>query len=49
MTARLRSIQINGFKKFKQFNMFFNPHMNIIVGENEAGKTTILEIGRAHV
>lgn len=43
MTARLRSIQINGFKKFKQFNMFFNPHMNIIVGENEAGKTTILE------
>lgn len=34
---------INGFKKFKQFQMEFNENLNIIVGENEAGKSTILE------
>ena len=40
---RIKSMTINGFKKFKQFQMEFNENLNIIVGENEAGKSTILE------
>lgn len=43
MTPILKAIHIEGFKKFKQFDMAFNQKINILVGENEAGKTTILE------
>ena len=43
MTIALKSIHIEGFKKFRKFDMEFNPKVNILVGENEAGKTTILE------
>lgn len=39
----IKSIHIEGFKKFKFVDVSLNPHMNIIVGENEAGKSTILE------
>lgn len=39
----IKSIHIEGFKKFKSVDVSFNPHMNILVGENEAGKSTILE------
>lgn len=34
---------MEGFKKFLSLSVKFNEHMNIIVGENEAGKSTILE------
>lgn len=34
---------IQGFKKFKDFEIVFNKDMNVLVGENEAGKSTILE------
>lgn len=40
---RLKSITIKGFKKFQSFNMNFNEHLNILVGENESGKSTLLE------
>ena len=43
MTVALKSIHIEGFKKFRKFDMEFNPKVNILVGENEAGKTAILE------
>ncbi len=43
MSGRLKSIHIKGFKKFKDFHLEFNREVNILVGENEAGKTTILE------
>lgn len=43
MTPTLKSIHIEGFKKFKHFDMTFNQKINILVGENEAGKTTILD------
>ncbi|BDX48778.1 AAA family ATPase [Enterococcus faecalis] len=33
---------IQGFKKFKDFEIVFNKYMNVLVGENEAGKSTIL-------
>lgn len=39
----IKSIHIEGFKKFKFVDVSLNPHMNILVGENEAGKSTILE------
>lgn len=39
----IKSIRIIGFKKFKDITIDFNEHVNIIVGENEAGKSTILE------
>ena len=39
----IESMYIEGFKKFSQINITFNEHMNILIGENEAGKSTILE------
>lgn len=34
---------IKGFRKFKDFEINFNKDLNVIVGENETGKSTILE------
>lgn len=39
----IRSLHIEGFKKFTSLDVQFNEHMNILVGENEAGKSTILD------
>lgn len=39
----IEEVHIEGLKKFREIDVVFNPHMNIIVGENEAGKTTVLE------
>lgn len=39
----IKEIKIIGFKKFREFHMEFNEKINILVGENEAGKSTILE------
>lgn len=39
----IKSLHIEGFKKFEKLDIDFNANMNILVGENEAGKTTILE------
>lgn len=41
--SHIKLIHIEGFKKFGSIDVHFNPHMNILVGENEAGKSTILE------
>lgn len=41
--ACLKSLSIHGLKRFKDFNMKFNDKFNIIVGENESGKSTILD------
>jgi len=42
--GRIKSLRIEGFKKFNEITVTdFNDHMNIFVGENEAGKSTILE------
>ena len=38
----IKSIFIKGFKKFREFDMEFNNQMNIFVGENEVGKSTVL-------
>lgn len=39
----IKSLHIEGFKKFVSLDVEFNEHMNILVGENEAGKSTILD------
>lgn len=39
----IESLHIEGFKKFVTLDVKFNKHMNILVGENEAGKSTILD------
>jgi putative ATP-dependent endonuclease of OLD family len=39
----IKLVHIEGFKKFNSIDVPLNPHMNILVGENEAGKSTILE------
>ena len=41
--ANIKNLYIEGFKKFEKLEVSFNDRMNIIVGENEAGKSTILE------
>ncbi|MCK4794904.1 MAG: AAA family ATPase [Desulfobacteraceae bacterium] len=39
----LKKIKIEGFKIFRTFELPLNKHLNIIVGDNETGKTTLLE------
>ena len=39
----ITSLHIEGLKKFVLFDAEFNEHMNIIVGKNESGKSTILD------
>ena len=39
----IRKVKIWNFKGFRQFETEFNPGMNILVGDNESGKSTILE------
>lgn len=39
----IKSLHIEGFRKFSSLDVEFNEHMNILVGENEAGKSTILD------
>lgn len=39
----ITNLKIWGFKKFEKFEVGFNKHINVLIGENEAGKSTILE------
>jgi putative ATP-dependent endonuclease of the OLD family len=39
----IRQINIEGFKRFRKFELKLNEHLNIIVGDNEPGKTTLRE------
>ena len=43
MSNYIKRVKINGFKRFKNLEADFSPGMNIIIGENEAGKSTVLE------
>src|SRR6185437_2624136 len=39
----LTSIVIKNYRAFRDFELDFDPDMNILVGNNDAGKSTILE------
>ena len=39
----IRKIKIFNFKSFRNFETELNPGLNILVGDNEAGKSTVLE------
>lgn len=39
----IKKLYINGFKKFSNLEIEFKNQKNIIIGENERGKSTILE------
>jgi len=41
--GRIKQIAIHGYKKFKNFQLTFHDGLNVIIGENEAGKTSIIE------
>ena len=40
---KIKKVNIENYKCFKSFTLDFNDGVNIIVGDNEAGKSTILE------
>ena len=42
----VKTLYIDGLKRFEHFEIEFNEHLSILVGENEAGKSTILEAVR---
>ncbi|MEP7763233.1 AAA family ATPase [Sanguibacter sp. 25GB23B1] len=39
----ITKVVIQGYRKFRQFTIEPDPAMNIIIGDNEAGKSTLLE------
>lgn len=39
----IEQINIKGYKRFKTFEIKFNERFNVIIGDNESGKSTILE------
>jgi putative ATP-dependent endonuclease of OLD family len=40
---RITRLHIEGFKRFEQFDLELNPAFNVIVGDNETGKSSVLE------
>lgn len=42
----IKKLYIDGLKRFTHFEIEFNERLSILVGENEAGKSTILEAVR---
>jgi len=43
----LTKVRIEGFRKVKAAEMLFRPGLNIVVGENNAGKTAVIDALRA--
>ena len=39
----IKEVELNGFGKFEHLTLEFAPGFNLILGENEAGKTTIVK------
>ena len=39
----IEKIRIAGYRKFRDITLRPHPNFNIMVGENEAGKSTLLE------
>lgn len=43
MTALITKIKIHGYRIYKDFVMLPNPKLNLLVGGNEAGKSSLME------
>ncbi|MDA8346570.1 MAG: AAA family ATPase [Thermaerobacter sp.] len=43
MGVRITRVHIEGFKRFTCFDLTLNPAFNVIVGDNETGKSSLLE------
>ncbi len=43
MVSSIKKIKLTNYKRFRQFEFVPNERTNVIVGDNEAGKSTILE------
>ena len=41
--SSIKQISIHGYKKFRDFRLVFHDGLNVIIGENESGKTTVIE------
>lgn len=41
--AYISKVKLRNFKRFQEIDIEFNQHLNIFVGDNEAGKSTILQ------
>ena len=39
----LKKLIIKNYRVFEDFSLEFAPGLNILVGDNDAGKTTLLE------
>lgn len=39
----IKQLIIKGYKKFSEFTIDFNKNLNVLIGENESGKSTVLE------
>lgn len=42
-TKYIKRIAIKGYKRFENFEVEFQPGLNILIGENSVGKSTIIE------
>ncbi|MDE1892463.1 MAG: AAA family ATPase [Betaproteobacteria bacterium] len=40
---KIRSLEVVGFRSLKNFSIEFDPLLTVIVGENDAGKTSLIE------
>ena len=39
----IAKIKLENFRKFKKMDIEFNSNLNVLVGENNAGKTAIID------
>src|ERR1700733_4821850 len=38
----IKKIQLRNFKRFNDFKVEFDPELNLLIGDNESGKSSIL-------
>ena len=41
--TRIKKLRVKNFKKFSEQSFEFNDDINVIVGDNECGKSSLLE------
>lgn len=43
MSVTIKKIRLRNYKRFREYTIEPNPGFNVLVGDNETGKSTILE------